>query len=116
MLFKKRHEKEIGRNSILGTNGIAGARLIVDPLFPRCLGDPPDCPTGKSAQPVVSRCLSPFAKIFFFALPPNQIYIPHRPTSLEGRFAIVTDARRDAVDADALLTNGAEADGEDVWS
>ena len=38
------------------------------------------------------------------------------PASLEGRFAIVTDARRDAVDADALLTNGAEADGEDVWS
>jgi len=34
----------------------------------------------------------------------------------EGRFAIVTDAGRDAVDADALLTNGAEADGEVVWS
>ena len=39
-----------------------------------------------------------------------------RPVPLEGRFAIVTDAGRDAVDADALLTNGAEADGEDVWS
>jgi hypothetical protein len=33
----------------------------------------------------------------------------------EGRLAIVTDAGRDAVDADALLTNGAEADGEVVW-
>ena len=40
--------------------------------------------------------------------------LPSRPT--EGRFAIVTDAGRDAVDADALLTNGAEADGEGVWS
>ena len=39
-----------------------------------------------------------------------------RPTPLEGRIAIVTDAGRDAVDADALLTNGAGADGEDVWS
>ena len=29
---------------------------------------------------------------------------------------IVTDAERDAVDADVLLTNSAEADGEVVWS
>jgi hypothetical protein len=28
----------------------------------------------------------------------------------------VTDAERDAVDADAPLTNGAEADGKIVWS
>ena len=35
---------------------------------------------------------------------------------LEGRIAIVTDAGRDAVDADVLLTNGTEADGEVVWS
>jgi hypothetical protein len=34
----------------------------------------------------------------------------------EGRIAIVTDARRDAVDAAALLTNSASADGEVVWS
>jgi hypothetical protein len=39
-----------------------------------------------------------------------------RLVPLEGRIAIVTDAGRDAVDADALLTNGAEADGEVVWS
>jgi hypothetical protein len=42
--------------------------------------------------------------------------MPAVPPLLEGRFAIVTDVRRDAVDADALLTDGAEADGEDVWS
>ena len=29
---------------------------------------------------------------------------------------IVTIAGRDAVDADAPITNGTEADGEDVWS
>jgi hypothetical protein len=40
--------------------------------------------------------------------------MPSRPS--EGRFAIVTNVGRDAVDADALLTNGAEADGEVVWS
>ena len=34
----------------------------------------------------------------------------------EGRFAIVTDAGQDAVDANAPLTNGAKADGEVVWS
>jgi hypothetical protein len=39
-----------------------------------------------------------------------------RPASLEGRFAIVTDARRDAVDAEAPITNGAEAYGKIVWS
>jgi hypothetical protein len=39
-----------------------------------------------------------------------------RLVPLEGRIAIVTNAGRDAVDADAPITNGAEADGEDVWS
>jgi hypothetical protein len=34
----------------------------------------------------------------------------------EGRLAIVTDARRDAVDADGALTKALEADGEVVWS
>jgi hypothetical protein len=41
-------------------------------------------------------------------IPPSRL--------IEGRFAIVTDVRRDAVDADAPLTNGAKADGEVVWS
>jgi len=36
-----------------------------------------------------------------------------RPTG--GRLAIVTNAGRDAVDAKAALTNGADADGEVVW-
>jgi hypothetical protein len=45
------------------------------------------------------------SRIFYFRL-----------VSHEGRLAIVTDAGRDAVDVDAPLTNGAEADGEVVWS
>ena len=54
----------------------------------------------------------------YFALPVGQIISTslRRPVPLEGRFAIVTNAGRDAVDADAPITNGAEADGEVVWS
>ena len=61
-------------------------------------------------------CPDPFEKIFRFAATPNQIYIDHRPVPLEGRLMIVTIAGRDAVDADAPITNGTEADGEVVWS
>ena len=49
------------------------------------------------------------------ARPKSAVYA-RRPVPTEGRLAIVTDAGRDAVDAEALLTNGAEADGEVVWS
>jgi hypothetical protein len=38
------------------------------------------------------------------------------PSHSEGRFAIVTDAGRAAVDAEAPITNGAEAYGKSVWS
>ena len=44
---------------------------------------------------------SSFAKISPFPFHPNHFYIPRRPTPLEGRIAIVTDAGRDAVDAAA---------------
>ena len=47
---------------------------------------------------------------------PNQQYIDFVPSRYEGRFAIVTDAGWDAVDADVPLTNGADAYGEVVWS
>jgi hypothetical protein len=53
-----------------------------------------------------------------FPSPPTQITSISLavPSHSEGRIAIVTDAGRDAVDAAALLTNGAGADGEVVWS
>ena len=47
---------------------------------------------------------------------PNQRYIDFVPSRYEGRFAIVTSAGWDAVDADVPLTNGADAYGEVVWS
>jgi hypothetical protein len=56
------------------------------------------------------------AKRNLFRPDPKDFYNSPRLVPLEGRIAIVTDAGRDAVDADAPLTNGAEADGEGVWS
>ena len=52
-------------------------------------------------------CPAPLCKnILIFRNPKSVVYpLPSRPT--EGRFAIVTDAGRDAVDADVPMTNGA---------
>jgi hypothetical protein len=74
------------------------------------------CPSGKSVDLVGDWPVQPsLQKYFCFSERQIRLYdLPSRPT--EGRFAIVTDAGRDAVDAMALLTNGADADGEDVWS
>ena len=70
-------------------------------------------PSGiKLFLPVQSRAKK-FPAFPFFA---NHFHNSPRPTPLEGRIAIVTDAGLDAVDAAALLTNGADADGEVVWS
>ena len=74
------------------------------------------CPTGKSVSNSANRLSSPIRKNISVFPKSKSNYMIRRPVPLEGRFAIVTDAGRDAVDADALLTNGAEADGEDVWS
>jgi hypothetical protein len=63
-----------------------------------------------------STCPAMIAKIFLFSFNPNHFTYSDRPASSEGRFAIVTNVRRDAVDADGALTNAPEADGEAVWS
>jgi hypothetical protein len=55
-------------------------------------------------------------KYFLFTPDPNHFIYCSRLVPPEGRLAIVTDAGRDAVDVDAPITNGAEADGEGVWS
>jgi hypothetical protein len=51
-------------------------------------------------------CPAPFTKIFLFFRNPNQLYILAVPFPQEGRLMIVTIAERDAVDADAPITNG----------
>jgi hypothetical protein len=66
--------------------------------------------------PRADQLSSLFAKNFSLPFEAKSPAYSTHPVPHEGRFAIVTDVRRDAVDADAPLTNGAEADGEVVWS
>jgi hypothetical protein len=76
------------------------------------LNPPSDSPAGKSLFPVQPHLQKysdfPKSQISLYPRP-----VPPRPT--EGRHAIVTAAGRDAMDADAPITNGVEADGEGVW-
>jgi hypothetical protein len=66
---------------------------------------------------ITESCPAPFAKIFSFSPDPNQQYIAHRPVPQRGARAIVTDAGRDAMDADSAARRPAlEVDGEVVWS
>ncbi len=73
-------------------------------------------PPGKSLAPVDFGRVQPHWKKYsdFPKRKISAIFSPSRPT--EGRVAIVTAAGRDAVDADAPITNGVDADGEVVWS
>ncbi|MDP3074478.1 hypothetical protein [Bradyrhizobium sp.] len=61
-------------------------------------------------------CQAPRAKIFLFYRIENQAISLRIPSHQEGRFANVTDAGRDAVDAAARETGDAEAYGQVVWS
>jgi hypothetical protein len=66
-------------------------------------GEQRDCPTGKSLT-----CLSrPLRKNIPLRVLPKSIHIASRPAPTEGRFAIVTDVRRDAVDAEGAGDVGA---------
>jgi hypothetical protein len=50
-------------------------------------------------------------------LDPKSVALRAVPLPHEGRFAIVTNVRQqDAMDASHRKTNGADADGEVVWS
>jgi len=75
----------------------------------RCAADP-----GTTSAASVARkknqwnhCPALVAKIFSFPFDPNHRLIPCCPVPNEGRLAIVTNAGRDAVDADAQMTNSA---------
>jgi hypothetical protein len=57
-----------------------------------------------------------FEKYSAFAVGQITFTSSPRPAPTRGALAIVTNAGRDAMDADAPLTNGDEADGEVVWS
>ena len=61
-----------------------------------------DDPTGKSLADFQNPLSSPFRKNISVFPKSKSGYMIRYPASLEGRFAIVTDARRDAVDAAVL--------------
>jgi hypothetical protein len=70
------------------------------------------CLTGKSPVGLSS----PVCKNISSSQPTQITGLSHAvPSHLEGRLAIVTDAGRDAVDADVPMTNGTDADGEGAW-
>jgi hypothetical protein len=62
------------------------------------------------------RLSSPFRENILIFRNRKSVYIHGHPVPFEGRIVIVTDAGWGAVDVDAPITNGAEADGEVVWS
>ena len=66
-----------------------------------------DLPDGQINFTSAKSKSSPFVKNIRIFRNGKSIYIYCYPASQEGRFAIVTDVRRGAVDADALLTNSA---------
>jgi hypothetical protein len=124
---------------VRGGPGFRGARhraarsLVSGRAFARPIGADPLAPSGlrSSTQPyVLARnggfvepdqsdlpCPAPVAKIFPFPPDPNHFYIRRRPVPQRGARAIVTDAGRDAVDADSAVRRPAlEVDGEVVWS
>jgi len=77
-----------------------------------CRPSPLICPTGKFCKFVSS----PLRKNIPLRREVETVLLIRPSRSSEGRFAIVTNAERDAMDAKVLLTNGTQADGEVVWS
>src|SRR5882672_5621896 len=79
------------------------------------------CPSGKKTSHAKT-CPPLRAKIFRFAIAPNQTYSFPRPGPQEGRIAIVTDVGQGmrwthiAERYSLARTNGGCADGEVVWS
>jgi hypothetical protein len=56
---------------------------------------------------ITESCPAPFAKIFLFFRNPNHRYISRHPVPPGGALRNVTNAGRDAVDADRALDEGA---------
>jgi hypothetical protein len=66
-------------------------------------------PTGKSRIPIIRNrlfCPAPFAKIFLLPPTPNHQQTMRILSRQEGRFANVSNAGRDAMDAGGFLDEG----------
>ena len=75
------------------------AILLPDGLF--------DLPDGQISDSAVICLSSPLCKNILIFRNPNHCYISRRPVPPEGRFAIVTNVARDAVDAGGASDEGA---------
>ena len=67
-------------------------------------------PTTRRANHFVffdSLCPAPFEKIFWFSEKPNHLYNSRRPVPHRGALRNVTNAERDAVDADGAQDESA---------
>jgi hypothetical protein len=65
------------------------------------------CPTGKSPAQLIASGVQPLLKKYSDFQKSQISLYPSLSCPTEGRFAIVTDAGQDAVDAEAPITNGA---------
>ena len=65
------------------------------------------CPTGKSMRPAMVHLSSPIRKNIPFRASPKSVAYPVPSRLSEGRFAIVTDVRREAMDAGGASDEGA---------
>ena len=96
----------------------AQSRRVTERLDLRChCGGAADLPVGQISLLCRFKLSSPICKnISLRRVPKSNLYpSPSRPT--EGRLAIVTDAGRDAVDAEGAVRRTAlDVDGEVVWS
>jgi hypothetical protein len=66
-----------------------------------------ELPDGQITSPSADRLSSPSVKSILIFRNRKSVYIHDRPASQEGRFAIVTDVRRDAVDAEGASDESA---------
>jgi hypothetical protein len=73
-------------------------------------------PAGKSLLDFQNLLSSPSGKNILIFRNRKSGYKRSRPAPSEGRWPSSRTLERDAVDADAPITNGTEADGEAVWS
>ena len=71
---------------------------------------------GQITSDFQKSCQARKSKIFRFPRRANQRHKSARLTRQEGRIAIVTNVRWDAVDARVPITNGAHAYDKNVWS
>jgi hypothetical protein len=86
----------------VGRAATGGLALCADPS-----GINPPCRScSRVILPVALICRRVVQQFLLFRIP-NHRYIRNRPASPKGRFAIVTNARRDAVDADGASDEGA---------